>query len=107
MNISFSTFLIYVLVMAGVTYMLRLLPMLFLKKKITNTFIRSVLYYVPYAVLTVMSVPAVFFATPHLVTSIVALAVAIVLSYLGHSLIVVASGSAVALFIVELAFRFL
>ena len=104
MNISFTTFLLYVLVMAGVTYLLRLLPMLFIKKKITNIFIRSVLYYMPYAVLTVMTVPAIFFATPHLLTSILALAIAVILAYFGKSLIIVAAGSAVTVFICEMIF---
>lgn len=104
MNITFTEFLIYVAVMAGVTYLLRLLPMLFLKKKITNIFIRSVLYYVPYAVLTVMTIPAIFFATPHLLTSIAALMTAIILAYIGKSLLIVATGSAVSVFIFELIF---
>jgi branched-subunit amino acid transport protein len=41
--------------MAGVTYMVRLLPILFIRRKIKNRFIRSFLYYIPYAVLTVMT----------------------------------------------------
>ena len=105
MSNDFSTFLIYIAVMAGVTYLLRLLPMLFLRKQITNTFIRSVLYYVPYAVLSVMTIPAIFFATPHLITSIAALLVAVALAYFGRSLIIVATGSAVAVFICELIFK--
>jgi len=105
MSMDFSKFIIYVLVMAFVTYLLRLLPMLFLRKKITNTFIRSVLYYVPYSVLSVMTIPAIFFATPHLVSSIAALAIAVILSYRGRSLIIVATGSAIAVFISELIFK--
>lgn len=105
MSNDFSTFLIYIAVMAGVTYLLRLLPMLFLRKQITNTFIRSVLYYVPYAVLSVMTIPAIFFATPHLITSIAALLVAVILAYFGRSLIIVATGSATAVFICELIFK--
>lgn len=104
MNVRFPEFLIYVAVMAGVTYLLRLLPMLFVRKEITNRFIRSVLYYVPYSVLTVMTIPAIFFATPHLVTSIAAFATAIFLAYIGKSLLIVATGSAVSVFICELIF---
>ena len=104
MNLSFGSFLLHVAVMAGVTYLLRLLPMLFIKKQITNTFIRSVLYYIPYSVLTVMAVPAIFFATPNLITNIVAFAVAIVLSYFGRNLITVAAGSALSVLLVELVF---
>ena len=104
MNVSFTEFLIYVAVMAGVTYLLRLLPMLFMRKKITNVFIRSVLYYIPYSVLAVMTVPAIFFATPHLITSIVAFLTAIIIAYIGKSLLVVAMGSATSVFICELIF---
>ena len=104
MNVSFTEFLIYVAVMAGVTYLLRLLPMLFMRKKITNTFIRSVLYYIPYSVLAVMTVPAIFFATPHLLTSIAAFVTAVVIAYFGYSLLIVASGTAVSVFIFELIF---
>lgn len=107
MNISFKEFLLYVLVMAGVTYLLRLLPMLFLKKKITNTFILSVLYYVPFSVLSVMTIPAMLFATPHLITGVLALIVASALAYFGKNLIIVAAGSALTVFIAELAFTFL
>lgn len=104
MNLSFPEFLLYVGVMAGVTYLLRLLPMLFFRKKITNTFVRSVLYYVPYSVLSVMTIPAIFFATPHLITSILALASAVILAYFGRSLLVVAAGSALTVFLSELIF---
>ena len=107
MNISFSEFLIYVGIMAGVTYLLRVLPMLFLRKRITNVFIRSVLYYIPYSVLAVMTVPAIFFATPHVITSIAAFVCAIALAYFGYSLLIVASGSAVAVFIFELIYKLL
>ncbi len=104
MNLSFPEFLLYVGVMAGVTYLLRLLPMLFFRKKITNTFVRSVLYYVPYSVLAVMTIPAILFATPHLITSILALASAVALAYFGKSLLVVAAGSALTVFLSELIF---
>ena len=51
-----------------------------------------------------MTVPAIFFGTPHLVTSTVAFISAVILAYFGYSLLVVASGSAVAVFICELIF---
>ena len=104
MNLDFPTFMTYIGIMAGVTYLLRLLPMLFIRKQITNRFIRSVLYYVPYSVLAVMTIPAIFFATPHLITSIAALLTAIFLAYIGKSLLIVATGSAIAVFIFELIF---
>ena len=103
-NLTFQNFLIYLLVMAGITYLLRLLPMIFIKKKITNTFLRSVLYYIPYSVLTVMTVPAIFFSTPHLITSIATTLVAIILAYTKRSLITVAAGSALTVLAVELIY---
>ena len=103
-NLTFRDFLVYLLLMAGVTYLLRLLPMLFIKKKITNTFIRSVLYYIPYSVLTVMTVPAIFFSTPHLITSIAATLAAVILAYTKRSLITVAAGTALTVLAVELIY---
>ncbi len=99
---SFANFLIYLVIMVGVTYLLRLLPMLFIRKPITNIFIRSVLYYMPYSVLTVMSFPAILYITDNLITGIIATAVAVVLAYCNRSLITVAAGSALAVFISEL-----
>ncbi|MBQ9070079.1 MAG: AzlD domain-containing protein [Clostridia bacterium] len=95
-------FFIYLAVMVLITYLLRLLPMLIFKKKIRNKFIRSVLYYVPYSVLTVMAIPAMFFATSHVATGVVAVIAAVALAYSGRSLIMVAAGTATVVFIAEL-----
>lgn len=57
---------IYIFVMAGVTYLIRLLPLTFIRKEIKNTFIRSFLYYVPYVTLSVMTFPAILSATQNL-----------------------------------------
>ncbi len=100
--IDFGQFLIGLTVAAGVTYLLRLLPMLFIRKKIKNRFIRSFLYYVPYAVLSVMAIPALFHATSYLISGIAAAVVAITLAYFRRSLITVATGSALAVLILEL-----
>lgn len=51
---------IYIAVMALVTYLIRMLPLVIFRKKIENRFIRSFLYYIPYAVLAAMTFPAVF-----------------------------------------------
>jgi len=95
-------FLISLIIMAGVTYLLRLLPMLLVRKKIKNRFVRSFLYYIPYAVLAVMAIPAIFHSTSYLISGIVAGLVAVVLAYLRQSLIVVATGSAISVLITEL-----
>ena len=65
-------------------------------------FFRSFLYYIPYAVLAVMAIPAMFHATSYLASGIIGAAVAIILAYLFKNLIIVASGSCVAVLIAEL-----
>ena len=95
-------FLVYLIVMAGVTYLLRLLPMLLLRRKIKNRFIRSFLYYIPYSVLAVMTFPAILYATGNLISGIAACLVAILLAYFRRGLITVACGSAAAVLVTEL-----
>jgi len=93
--------------MAGVTYLIRLLPMLFIRKRITNRFVRSFLYYIPYAVLTVMTFPAIIFATENIASGTVALIVCIALAYFGKGLVTVAVGGAASVLLVELIIRYI
>ena len=53
---------IYILVMAGVTYLIRMLPLALFKREITSPFVKSFLYYVPYACLAAMTFPAILTA---------------------------------------------
>ena len=106
-TLTFATFAVYLAVMAGVTYLVRLLPMLFIRKKIENRFIRSLLYYIPYSVLTVMTVPAIFYVSENLLSGILAAVVAVALAYVGKSLITVALCSAATVLAVELLYMFL
>ena len=71
-------------------------------KKITNRYIRSFLYYIPYSVLSVMTVPAIFFSTGSIVSAVVGCAVAVLLAYLKKSLIVVAASASGAVLVTEL-----
>ncbi|MBQ8264102.1 MAG: AzlD domain-containing protein [Oscillospiraceae bacterium] len=87
---------IYIAVMAGVTYLIRMLPFTLFRKKIESRFVRSFLYYIPYAVLSAMTIPAIFYATGDVVTSIIGAAVAVVLAYLKLPLIVVALAASAA-----------
>ncbi len=92
-----KTFL-YILVMAGVTYLIRMIPFTLFRKKITSPFFRSFLHYIPYAVLSAMTIPAIFTSTENVWTSVVGTIAAVVLAYLSKPLIVVAlAASAVAL----------
>lgn len=102
-----AEFFLYLFVMAGVTYLVRMLPMVLVRKKIKNTFIRSFLYYVPYAVLSVMTIPAIFYSTSYLVSAICGFAVALVLSYFNRSLLTVAASACGAVLVVELIIKYL
>lgn len=87
---------IYVAVMAGITYLIRMIPFTLFRKKIQSPFFRSLLYYIPYAVLSAMTIPAIFTSTGSVVTSLVGTAVAVVLAYFGKPLIVVALAASAA-----------
>jgi len=87
---------VYIIVMAGVTYLIRMLPFTLFRKKIESRFIRSFLYYIPYAVLSAMTIPAVFYATGDFTTSLIGAVVAVILAYLRLPLIVVALAASAA-----------
>ena len=92
----------YILVMAGVTYLIRLLPLTLIKKEIRNVYIKSFLYYVPYVTLSVMTFPAILHATASLWSGAAALAVAIILAYRGKSLFQVSLAGCGAVLVLEL-----
>ena len=92
---------LYMLVMAGTTYLIRMLPLTLFQRPIRNRFWRSFLYYVPYACLAAMTVPAIFYATQSPVSALAGFAVALVLGWFGRSLIAVAAGACVTVFLVE------
>lgn len=92
------TLALCIIVMAGVTYLIRMIPFSFFRKKIKSRFFRSFLYYIPYAVLSAMTIPAIFYSTGNMITAIVGTIIAVILAYLNLPLIVVAlSASAAAL----------
>ncbi|MBQ2704404.1 MAG: AzlD domain-containing protein [Clostridia bacterium] len=90
--------IIYIAVMAGVTYLVRMLPFTLFRKQIKSQFIRSVLYYLPYAVLAAMTFPGIFYSTGNTVTAAVGTLVALVLAYFDLPLIVVAIAAALSAF---------
>lgn len=100
-----GNFALALLVMAGVTYLIRALPLVLVKRKIQNRFLRSFLYYVPYAVLSVMTVPAIFFATESPVSAAVGFAVALVVAYLEKGLVTVAGAACAAVLVAEMLMR--
>ena len=104
---EFLIFLLYLLVCAGVTYLVRMLPLVFFRKKIENVFVRSFLHYVPYTVLTAMTVPAIFYSTGSLISAALGTFVAILLAYFGKGLLTVAIGGVSVVFAVELVMMLL
>ena len=97
----------YILVMAGVTYLIRVVPLVLFHKKIENRFVRSFLYYVPYACLSAMTFPAIFYATQSVWSAAAGVAAALVLAFFGRSLITVAAGACLAVFLAEQLMAFL
>ena len=98
---------LYILVMAGVTYLIRMTPFVLFRKKIKNNFVRSLLHYLPYAVLSAMVIPGVFSSTGSVLTASVGLAVACILAFLDRSLIIVALGASAAAYITGLINNFI
>ena len=92
---------LYILVMAGVTYAIRVLPLTLIRRQITNRFLRSFLYYVPYVTLAVMTFPAMIEATASPVAGAAALVVGVVLAWLGAGLFPVAAACCAAVFLAE------
>lgn len=95
-------FYIYLLTTAGVTYLVRMLPLVLMKGKIKNRFLLSFLHYIPYAVLSVMTIPAIFTATGDIRTAAAGFLVAMVLAWKGKSLLTVAAAACTAVLIAEL-----
>lgn len=90
-----KTFL-YILIMAGVTYLIRMIPFTLFRRKIQSRFIRSFLHYIPYAVLSAMTIPAIFHSTSSVPTAVAGTVVAVLLAYFKKPLIVVALAAAAA-----------
>lgn len=89
-------------VMALTTYLIRVTPMVVFRKKITNRFVRSFLYYVPYAVLAAMTFPAIFSSTGSQFGAIVGCVVAVALAWFNRGLLTVAVGAVAAVFLVQM-----
>lgn len=93
---------IYIFVMAAVTYIIRVLPLTLIRKKITNITLRSFLYYVPYVTLAVMTFPAILEATGSIWSGAAALIAGILLAYFDVSLFGVSVSCCAVVFILEL-----
>ena len=96
----------YLLLMAGVTYLIRVLPYVFMRKEVNNVFFKSFLSYVPYTVLAAMTFPAILSATGNIYSALAGLLVGIVVAFFEKGLLVVALSSCVAVLLIEILQRF-
>ena len=99
--------LCYIVIMALVTYAVRAVPFVLFRKKIRSRFVQDFLYYVPYAVLSAMTIPAVLYATDHVLSAAVGAAVAVVLAFFRHGLLTVALSACGAALAAELVMLYL
>ena len=93
---------IYIVIMAAVTYAIRVLPLTLIRKPIKSRFIKSFLYYVPYVTLAVMTFPAIIDAVNNPLAGVIALIVGIVAAYLGSGLFPTSLLCCLTVFIAEL-----
>lgn len=105
--IKSENFIIYLILCAGVTYLIRMIPLCLFKKKIKNRFILSFLHYIPYTVLSVMTVPAIFYATSSIITAAIGFVVAVIAAFFRGSLVKVAALSCLAVLISELIIKYI
>ena len=100
-------FFAYLLTMALVTYLVRAVPFMAFRRKVTNRVFRSFLYYVPYTVLAAMTFPAIFYVTSSMIPAVVGTVGALVLAYLGRGLVTVSLSACGLALVTELAIHFL
>ena len=107
LSMSIGHLALYLVVMALVTYLIRMIPFTLFRKEIKSVFFRSFLAYVPYAVLGAMTFPSIFFATSSLPSAIAGTAVALILAFFKRSLLTVAVGASGTALAVELVMMYL
>ena len=95
---------IYIAVMAFVTYLIRMIPFVSFRKKVKSPFLQSLLYYIPYAVLSAMTIPAIFYSTGDFLSASVGTVIAVILSFFDLPLVVVALSAAASALICTLIF---
>ena len=97
-----TVYFIYLAIMAISTYLIRALPFALVKHQIENRFVKSFLHYIPYTVLSAMTVPAIFTATGSIWSAAAGFATAVILSIRKKGLLTVALAACAAVYIIEL-----
>ena len=96
--------LIAVLLMAIVTYIIRVIPLAICRSKIKSKFIKSFLYYIPFAVLGAMTFPSILFSTSNIYFSIIGTVIALILAYFEKGLLTVAMSAVLVVYLCEVIF---
>ena len=96
---------VYIIGMCLITAVIRILPLLVLRRPIRNRFLRSFFYYVPFVTLSVMTFPAIVMATSNPVAGVAALVAGIILAWIGANMITVSAACCVLVFILELIIK--
>ncbi len=95
---------IYLLIMGGITYLTRAMPLIAFRRKIKSRFMINILYYLPYTVLSAMIIPDVLWSTGNIITAAAGFAVALILAFFNKSLIKVALMASLAAFVTGVIF---
>lgn len=98
---DYTRIFICIAIMAGVTYLPRMIPLAVFRRKIENPFIKSFLHYVPYAVLAAMTFPEILYSTENMISGAIGMAVAVALAFFHRGLLTVAVGASASVFIAE------
>jgi len=93
--------LLVITIMASITYICRMLPIVFIRRKIKNKYFRSFLIYLPYGVMAAMVFPKIFFTTASIYSGILGAIVAFILAYKKRGLLVVALSSILTVALAE------
>lgn len=93
--------LLAVLVMSVVTYLPRVVPIAIFNKRIESKYIKSFLFYIPFAVLGAMTFPNVFFSTSEMISAVIGTGVALILAYFEKGLMTVAACAVLTVYLVE------
>lgn len=97
-----TEFFLYLLVMAGTTYLVRMIPFVLVKEKLKNRFLKSFFTYIPYAVLAAMTVPGAFLATGSVISAVTGIVVAILISLKKDNLLLVAVSACITVYVTSL-----
>ena len=101
-----NQFFIYLAIMVLSTYLIRAIPFSLITKKVTNKYVKSFLYYIPYTVLAAMTIPAALYVTGSIYSSIAGLLLALIVAIKKSNLTLVALAACVGSLIVEIIMLF-